>query len=210
MLPPSFRQENSIFDRYHKPLSTLNNVKTPFGRLGQLLFKLEGVDYSIEYIEGSKNYLPDFLSRAHFAEPSDFITSTSMSILVSSSIDWAKEQAKDEELLRVIACIRKNVTDIRWKELENGSRWLRERAELFVLNNVLYHSKTRIVVPHQLKQEIMSLNHDSPFAGHRGAEAMFKTLEYRYYWNYMMTEVRNYCRSCRQCQKYNYAVLHNN
>jgi hypothetical protein len=108
-----------VFLTDHKPLSTLNNVKTPFGRLGQLLFKLEGVDYSIEYIEGSKNYLLDFLSRAHFAEPSDFITSTSMSILVSSSIDWAKEQAKDEELLRVIACIRKNVTDIRWNNVKD-------------------------------------------------------------------------------------------
>jgi hypothetical protein len=195
-----------VFLTDHKPLATLDKLKMPFGRLGQLLFKLEGVDYSIVYIEGSKNYLPDFLSRAHFENP---ITSISGSILVQSALNWQTEQAKDEEILRVIACIRRAEPETTWKEIQNGSRWFRERAELFVLNNILYHSKTRLVVPNQLKEQIMTLHHDSPFSGHRGPETTFKSVSHRYYWNFMLSEIKNYCRSCRQCQKYNYAVLHN-
>ena len=88
---------------------------------------------------------------------------------------------KDEELLRVVACIRKALPETNWREINNGSRWFRERSDLFVLNNVLYHSKTRLVVPQQLKPQILSLHHDSPFAGHRGSETMFKAVSHRYY-----------------------------
>jgi hypothetical protein len=195
-----------VFLSDHKPLATLDKLKLPFGRLGQLLFKLEGVDYTIQYIEGAKNFLPDFLSRANFEELTKAVAN---SILVTSSINWAQEQARDEEILRIMACIRKSATEANWKECTNGSRWFRERTELFILNNVLYHGKTRLVVPSHLKSNIMSLHHDSPFAGHRGSESMFKALEFRYYWNYMMTEIKNFCRSCTKCQKYNYSVIHN-
>lgn len=57
-----------VFLTDHQPLATLKDLKYPFGRLGQLLFKLDGVDFTIQYIPGDSNHIPDFLSRAHFSD----------------------------------------------------------------------------------------------------------------------------------------------
>ena len=195
-----------VFLTDHKPLATLKDLKHPFGRLGQLLFKLDGVDFSIVYIPGESNHIPDFLSRAKFMEPS---MAEIKAISVDSQLNWAVEQNKDEELILVKSCIRSNASELEWRKITNGVRWLRERKELFVLNDVMLHSKTRLVVPSQLKNRIMQLHHDSPFAGHRAAETTFQAISLRYYWNFMLTEIKAYCRSCELCQKYNYAVLHN-
>ena len=69
----------------HQPLVTMNKLKSPHGRLGRLFFKLTGVDYDIKYIEGNKNFLPDFLSRTknhESVEIKSYLTE------VASSIDW--------------------------------------------------------------------------------------------------------------------------
>ena len=55
----------------------------------------------------------------------------------------------------------------------------------------------------------MQLHYDSPFAGHRAAETTFHAVSLRYYWNFMLSEIKAYCRSCESCQKHNYAVIHN-
>ena len=196
-----------VFLTDHKPLADLKDLKQPFGRLGQLLFKLDGVDFSIVYIPGDSNYLPDFLSRAHFAN--ELEPASTLSISLGSQIDWAWEQQQDEELILVKSCIRSNADEKVWRKITNGTRWFRERADMFILDNVLLHSKTRFVVPHQLKNRIMQLHHDSPFAGHRAAETTFQSVSLRYYWNFMLSEIKAYCRSCEACQKYNYSVLHN-
>ena len=96
-----------IFLTDHKPLATLKELKTPFGRLGQLLFRLDGVDYSIEYIEGRSN-LPDFLSRAHFSGP---LAAQANAIELASSFDWPTEQKKDPELLQIISCVKFNADE---------------------------------------------------------------------------------------------------
>ena len=36
----------------HKPLMSMNNLKKTSGPLGRLFYKLVGVDYELEYIEG--------------------------------------------------------------------------------------------------------------------------------------------------------------
>jgi transposase InsO family protein len=187
----------------HEPLSTMNRLKNPLGRLGRLFHRLQDVIYQIFYVPGPENFLPDFLSRSF--EPEIEINN----IELKSSIDWITEQANDEEISQIIKVIQSNSDDTEWLKVKNGSRWIREKRELYLSEGVLKHSNDKLVCPQRLKTSILQNYHDSPFGGHRAYETTLISIRNRYYWNYMPSEVKNYCQSCSSCQMFNYACLHN-
>ena len=49
----------------------------------------------------------------------------------------------------------------------------------------------------------------TPFAGHRDAEVTLASIAKRYYWNYMPSEIKQFCQSCTKCQIFNYASIKN-
>ncbi len=61
--------------------------------------------------------------------------------------------------------------------------------------------KQQIVIPKQMRQEIMIMYHDSYVTGHYGVDRTFQRLNERVYWDTMYTDVYNYCRSCIICAK---------
>ncbi len=190
----------------HKPLVTMNKLKKPLGRLGRLFHRLSGVDYSLEYIPGAQNFLADFLSRSF--NP-DTVGIEVKHTAVQSSVNWLVEQAKDPELVSLIECVRNSSSVPEWRALSNGGRWLLERRNLYLDEGILMHSTDRVVVPDHMKKEVMKLHHDSPFAGHRAFETTLISLNKRYYWNFMPSQVKDYCTSCEKCQKFNFACAHN-
>ena len=181
----------------------MNRLKNPLGRLGRLFHRLQDVIYQIFYVPGPENFLPDFLSRSF--EPEIEINN----IELKSSIDWITEQANDEEISQIIKVIQSNSDDTEWLKVKNGSRWIREKRELYLSEGVLKHSNDKLVCPQRLKTSILQNYHDSPFGGHRAYETTLISIRNRYYWNYMPSEVKNYCQSCSSCQMFNYACLHN-
>ena len=98
----------------HKPSVTMNQLKKPFGRLGRLFFRLTGVDYSMEYIPGAENYLADFLSRNVDMEPT--IIEANLTAM-HSYVDWLNEQAKDEEIIKVVECINSQAGEDSWNKI---------------------------------------------------------------------------------------------
>ena len=157
------------------------------------------------HISGVDNHLPDFLSRA------DCIDSAELKVNLSelvSSVDWEVEQKKDAEIKRVIELIEGQSSDADWINMSDGRRWLHERKNLYVVDKILKHGRSCLVVPHHMKDQVLKLHHDSPFVGHRAYETVLESLKSRYYWNYMPSEVRKYCLSCHSCQSYNYANIH--
>lgn len=204
--------EHNIFGRKitfftdHKPLVTMAKLKKPFGRLGRLFYKLVAVDYTLEHIAGLKNVLPDFLSRAFVQETKEVQVHL---IQVQSSIDWQVEQLNDGTLAKIINLVRNNAVSSNWNDLYDSKRWLRERKNLYLDDGVLKHGSDKIVCPDHMKTEICKQYHDSPLAGHRAAETTINSILQRFYWNYLPTEVTAYCRSCRQCQTFNYSSYFN-
>ena len=184
----------------------MNKLKKPLGRLGRLFHRLSGVDYTIEYIPGAQNFLADFLSRSFTPDSKEMEVKLTE---VQSSINLVAEQSKDPEIVSIISGLSNNNIDTKWTSLPNGSRWLLEHRNLYVDDGVLKHSSNRVVVPQHMKEDILKLHHDSPFAGHRGFEPTFISLNRRYYWNYMPSQVKEYCATCTKCQIFNYACLHN-
>lgn len=69
-------------------------------------------------------------------------------------------------------------------------------------DNLLFHSKShRIVIPENRKQDILSLAHDHPMAGHLGIRNTFHKISRNYYWPGMAEDIKNYITSCAICQK---------
>jgi hypothetical protein len=192
-----------VFYSDHEPLATMTNLKNPMGRLGRLLHRLQDVDYQIVYLPGVENFLPDYLSRAFEEEESE-----SNNIELRSTIDWAEEQSLDLNIQQIIDLIGRNQHDSEWLKVDKGSRWVRERKELFIAGGILKHGDDKIVCPTHMKNEILHHYHDSPFSGHRGFETTLTAIQKRYFWNYMPSEIKAYCQSCEACQTFNYACLH--
>jgi hypothetical protein len=126
-----------IFLTDHQPLVTLAQLKEPFGRLGRLFHHLVDVDYEIRYIPGNQNFLADFMSRAVSEDDDDELdTQTRIeinSLQLTSNIDWAVEQRKDPELVKLIFCIINSKPDEYWvSSLQAGNKWVKERRQLFI------------------------------------------------------------------------------
>jgi len=209
----SGRRLTSTEQRYsaiYKPLVTMQELKRPSGRLGRLFHRLSGVDYKLNYIPGSENFLADFLSRSFDPDTKEADVNY---LAIQSTVNWKSEQSEDSEVMAVISCILKNADDKDWQAVETGQRWLREKRQLYLetcgQGVVLKYGSNRVVVPRHMKSEILEHHHDSPFSGHRGFESTILSINKRYYWNFMPSEVKAYCQSCVKCQTFNYACLHN-
>ncbi len=57
----------------------------------------------------------------------------------------------------------------------------------------------RLVIPKDKQYEILSLLHDSKFAGHPGMSRMKLTIGSRFYWPRMRQDIENWIKCCRSC-----------
>ena len=193
----------------HEPLVTMRHLKfanMDHKRLARLFHRLQDVDYELKYIPGSENYLADFLSRAFAKED---IVAESHSLELNSNVNWAVEQGKCNDIASVIDLLVRDAQERSWLPLPNGRRWFSERRHLFVSpRGILMHGKNRIVCPPHMYSEVLRQHHDTPFAGHRAFETTFESVKLRFFWLFMSTFIKQYCKSCAKCQTFNYACLH--
>ena len=75
----------------------------------------------------------------------------------------------------------------------------------FVLDGVLYYEsndvpgRRRLVVPEQLRDKVVTENHDAVFSGHFSAKKMLNRLKHYFYWPGMGSLVYKKCESCLVC-----------
>ncbi|XP_030835976.1 uncharacterized protein LOC115921856 [Strongylocentrotus purpuratus] len=58
----------------------------------------------------------------------------------------------------------------------------------------------QIVVPSTYRQDIMSLAHEAPLAGHLGVHKTQEKILSHFFWPGVQKDVANFCRSCHACQ----------
>ncbi|XP_033761567.1 uncharacterized protein LOC117343335 [Pecten maximus] len=58
----------------------------------------------------------------------------------------------------------------------------------------------QIVVPKVYREQVMSIGHDSPMAGHLGVTKTYNRVLTHFFWPKMKSDVAQYCRSCHICQ----------
>ena len=83
-------------------------------------------------------------------------------------------------------------------------------GEFYKKNGLLYrkHQETKtgrsfnqLVVPKELRKQVMSVNHESAFSGHLGANKTEVRILPNFFWPGLRQDVIRFCRSCDVCQR---------
>ena len=86
----------------------------------------------------------------------------------------------------------------------------KENGEFYKKNGLLYrkHQETKtgrsfnqLVVPKELRRQVMSVNHESAFSGHLGAKKTEVRILPNFFWPGLRQDVIRFCRSCDVCQR---------
>jgi hypothetical protein len=125
------------------------------------------------------------------------------------------QQQADQELMKIIDYLKKGELPENMSDKE-CKKFIAESHE-YVLDaedELLYHLYLprgkglranrivkQLVVPTTLKHEILLNYHDSLLTGHGGFDRTFHLIRLKYYWTRMYNEIREYVKSCQQCQQ---------
>ena len=83
-------------------------------------------------------------------------------------------------------------------------------GEFYKKNGLLYskhqeaktgRSFNQLVVPKELRRQVMSVNHESAFSGHLGAKKTEVRILPNFFWPGLHQDVIRFCRSCDVCQR---------
>ncbi len=74
-----------------------------------------------------------------------------------------------------------------------------------VKNRLLYHlpgegRAEQLVVPRQLRDQVLAMGHNIPWAGHLSNTKSHERIAARFYWPGLYGDVLNFCKSCPECQ----------
>lgn len=78
-------------------------------------------------------------------------------------------------------------------------------GETFLIKNSLLYRQTKeegtqLLVPRAYRREVLKLGHSIPWAGNLGFMKTLMRISKRFYWPGMYSEVKDYCKSCPECQ----------
>ena len=184
----------------HRPLSYLQALKEPRGRLARWILFLNSYEFEIEYKPGVDIPHADALSRS----ASGRVMTTVLEPRWSPEV-LREAQERDSVVGRVLYLVRmgkecqggredRRVRHL-WKQRKRLS--LTEKGVL-VVKSPKGHSQ--VVLPARLVKEVLLAAHDLPSSGHLGIDKTVEKVRERFYWPTLFNDVSRYCRTCLSCQ----------
>ncbi|UYV83886.1 hypothetical protein LAZ67_X000509, partial [Cordylochernes scorpioides] len=169
----------------HHSLCWLVGLKDPSGRLARWALKLQEYDINIVYKSGRKHKDADCLSRSPLADTAEIEGH------ITSIQDIAEEQSKDPHLVG----IREKLAN------ENLKGYQMIGGVLYKKNYDPEGKPWLLVVPKQIRHEILKDVHDTPMAGHLGFAKTYDRVRKRFYWPGLYRTVSQYIALCKECQR---------
>ncbi|UYV72292.1 K02A2.6-like [Cordylochernes scorpioides] len=170
----------------HHSLCWLANVKDPSGRLARWALRLQEFDISIVYKNGKRHQDADCLSRSPLPQSNEDNIPE-----LSSITDIRKEQRSDVQTKKII------------QEIDSKSE-----SGYKIIDGILYRKNYDpmgkpwlLVVPKQMRIDILREAHDAPMAGHLGFAKTYDRVRRKYFWPGLHRSVRQYVAHCRECQR---------
>jgi len=167
-------------------------------RPGKQSTKPDALTRRRDFLEGSKasNALPEQLLKPisiSALEESDHPTSSMTSDIFSRLHAGTRTVVEIAPLLKYL----KNPSLARPKEITSSLK----PYSISEHGLVLHHGLIYVPQDDGLKADILKQNHDSPIAGHFGRFKTLELLKRNYYWPQMDDFVRNYLKTCDECQR---------
>ena len=168
----------------HSAIQWLRNFKEPTGQLARWLERLAAYDFIVQHRPGRKHLNADALSRKMAADPVLAITDGE-----NDTIDMRAEQRKDRFFSQVIqwkaedSC--PSMEEISTLDYEEKLLWARfdeliMSGDLLCLYDKDVHMK--VIVPKQLRPELILKYHEGMGGGHLGFEKTLIKIKERFYW----------------------------
>lgn len=174
----------------HASLKWLMRQKDLSGRLARWAVKLQGYTFTIEHRKGRDNVVADALSRG-FDE--DECAEIDIEVLPpidinSDAFDSTEYQAFRDEILK---------TDLPdYKVME---KYIYYRVD-YEDGNEDQSESWKLVVPFELREQILKSAHDVPSAAHGGIAKTVERVRRHFFWPGLMAQVRNYVLECELCK----------
>lgn len=185
----------------HHSLCWLANLKDPSGRLARWSLRLQEFNVTIAYKSGRKHNDADSLSRAPVESPCENADDETTSLCAITTSELSAKQRADSDLLPLIDHLEGRSATI--------PRYLSRALSSFVLQNGVLYKKNGessdraylLVIPQDLRDDILFACHDEPTAGHLGFTRTLARVRQKYYWPRLTASVKRYVQTCRQCQR---------
>src|SRR5205807_1061462 len=94
-----------------------------------------------------------------------------------------------------------DLTKYQQKQIMNQSRFFEIRHHLLYKKNRKDSQQPLRVIKWTEVEPILYMMHKHPTAGHLGTNAMFYKIAERYYWDQMYRDIKEYVKTCEECQK---------
>ena len=177
----------------HRPLEAMSKIHTK--TLCRLKEQMNtGYNFVIVYRQGEKNGGPDALSR----NPVDSIA--------TSIADTVKLQTEDKDINMI-----KEYLEGQWLPAKKDDAqkvmtmaphcMMEEGVVYFIMRKQGLRERQLLYVPHPLRERLVEGCHAHRLAGHVGTFKTVLRLQERYYWPGMTSEVTEYVKACRVCQR---------
>ena len=191
----------------HKPLVSIFSAKglgRASARIDRWISKLLPYNFDCKYRTGSENVVADFLSRYPYNEcgqaqneDDQVLIAAICSKLKAISPKELKDVAtKCEEYSKLKDMITQNWPN-KCSDEPDMKIFYRCHDELSVVNNLIMKGSHRIVVPRDLRQQILNLAHEQ----HQGIVQTKQRLRELYWWPGMDRDVEDLVKSCVACQE---------
>ena len=203
----------------HCGLCFLMHAKDLENRLARWSLRIMDYDFDIVYNKGIKHQDADYLSRNPFKEkksseqlPEDFEINSVIAYvrpeIEHEPIDFSKWTPEETIQEQKIDPILKDIYDLCENPERLSQNSCRKFQRIYQLKNGVLHRRNNVFgiekfvlcVPLNLVRQILFYAHDSPTAGHFGQRKTYWKVSQNFYWRGMATDVRNYVRSCKECQ----------
>jgi hypothetical protein len=199
----------------HLPLVYIFKNKTHDGRFAKWIANLSGMHFEIKYRPGAKHANVDALSRssidsAVLAEVEREVSELDLSKWEEHAkfADLALQQRNDSTLRARIEFLETGLVP---QDEQLAKQFLLEKPNYLMKDGILVHlmkwSKNaepifQIVIPHNLRGEILEQCHNDAFASHFGVGKTFDKLAQRYYWDGYFHDAERYVKQCTWCARY--------
>lgn len=176
----------------HSALKWFLSLNNPTGRLARWGVRLSSFNFVLKHRRGVDNVVPDALSRA---VPLSSI-STSNSFLTTKD-DWYTKMYN--------MCLH-SPTKLRNYTINGNTLYRISKNKCSLTSEFSWKE----VVPAELRERVISVNHSEPTAGHLGIHKTYHRTALRYFWPGMHADIVRFVSSCPTCIAYklpNHATL---
>ena len=173
----------------HNPLRWLRMQKDPRNKFSRWIQELEAIKYEIQYVRGEENAAADYLSRL----PSEIDQN------VNDDVDhFERHLFPVSDQYQLLSRIKEDLrlykaTSLALDQLEHGGvihsdRFKRQRG-IHLSEGLLYRGD-QVVVPHRLKDEILTRIHND---SHPGTRKTITETKLHFYWKGLYRDVERFC-----------------